>query len=422
MRRLLGRIVHNWPLKLAAVGLATLMYAGLALSQNTQTYPGALPVRVINQPPDTVLLTPPPPVTSVRYFAPSGVPVAASSFVATVDLAGVEAEGGFVSVRIEVMPLDERIRVLGYDPAFASIQLDPLVDKSVPVQVVHGPVPDGLTLGEVTVEPATVTVSGAGSIVAKVDAVRADVVIQSTGINVDENVQLIPIDKLGNALSPLDVTPPTAQVTIPVFSDRQNRTLPVNPIITGNPAAGFEIESVAVEPQVVLVAGDPDQLTELSRVDTDPIPMTGVSADETVEVGLALPTGVVAVGEETITVTITIRPVTATRTFSAGLRLVGASNDLTYTPSVDRVLVTIGGSTADLDRLSAATLVVDLDVTGLAAGVHDVPVSANLPAGTTLVAASPANVTVSIDGAAAPASPSPPASVSPNPSPSPSGG
>ena len=39
MRRILGRIVHNWPLKLAAVGLATLMYGGLAFSQNTQTYP-----------------------------------------------------------------------------------------------------------------------------------------------------------------------------------------------------------------------------------------------------------------------------------------------------------------------------------------------------------------------------------------------
>ena len=36
MRRIVGIIVHNWPLKLAAIGLATLMYGGLALSQNTQ--------------------------------------------------------------------------------------------------------------------------------------------------------------------------------------------------------------------------------------------------------------------------------------------------------------------------------------------------------------------------------------------------
>jgi YbbR domain-containing protein len=136
-----------------------------------------------------------------------------------------------------------------------------------------------------------------------------------------------------------------------------------------------------------------------------------------VTVELALPTGVVAVGDQAIRVSITVRPVTATRTFNAGLRLIGARSDATYTLSTDRVLVTIGGSTADLDRLEGAALVVDLDVTGLAAGVHQVPVTADLPAGTTLVAASPPRVTVTI--APAPPGSAPPAAPA---SPSPSGG
>jgi YbbR domain-containing protein len=419
VRRIYGRLVHNWPLKLAAVLLATLMYGGLALSQNTQTYQGVIPVQVVNQPQDTFVLTRPASVTAVRYFAPSGVPpAAANSFVATVDLAGVVATGQFVTVKIDVKPLDERIRVLGYDPPQTSIQLDPIDKKSVPVRVEHGTVPDGLTLGPTSVDPAMVTITGPQSVLDGVEAARADVIIQPTGIDIDQDVPLTPIDKLGNALSPLDVTPPTARVVIPVFSDRQSRTLPVNPIITGTPAAGFEIESVTVQPLVMLVAGDADQLAQLNEVDTDPIAMTGVSANETVSVGLALPTGVVAVGNETVSVTIKIRPVTGTRTFSAGLRLVGASNELTYALSVDRVLVTIGGSTADLDRLSGAALVMDLDVAGLKAGVHAVPVAANLPAGTTLVAASPASVTVTIGVAAAPVSPSPAAPATPTPSPS----
>jgi len=241
VRRILGRIVHNWPLKLAAVGLATLMYAGLALSQNTQTYPGIIPVQYVNQPAKTVVLPhTPPPVTLVRYFAPSGVPVAPSSFFATIDLAGVEGRTGVVSVRIDVSSPDSRIRILGYEPTFATLELDPLISKGgVPVKVVHGQVPDGLTLGPTTIDPATVTVSGGASIVSQVDAVRADVTIQSTGIDVDEDVKLVPVDKLGNALFPLDVTPPTVRVTIPVFSDRQSRTLPVNAVVTGTPAAGF---------------------------------------------------------------------------------------------------------------------------------------------------------------------------------------
>ena len=421
MRRILVRIFNNWPLKVAAVGLATLMYGGLALSQNTQTYTGVIPTRYVNEPPDTVV-SPPPPVTQVRYFAATGVPVATSTFVATIDLAGQQDKVGVISLPINVTSQDPRVRILGFDPTFATIELDDLVPRpDVTVKVVHPPVPDGLTLGPITVDPATVTVSGASSIVSKVDTVRADIVIGAAGIDIDQDVQLVPVDKLGNALSPLDVTPATARVTIPVFSDRQSRTLPINPIVTGTPAAGFEIEAVTVEPQVALVAGDADQLATLTRVDTAPISMTGVSADENVTVGLALPTGVVAVGEETIRVSITVRPVTATRTFNAGLRLVGARSDLTYALSTDRVLVTVGGSTADLDRLEGATLVADLDVGALSAGAHVVPVTVDLPPATTLVAASPPSVTVTIQAAPAPVAPSAPAATLPA-SPSPSGG
>ena len=37
--RVLQVLVHNWPLKLAAIGLATLLYGGLVFSQSTQTFP-----------------------------------------------------------------------------------------------------------------------------------------------------------------------------------------------------------------------------------------------------------------------------------------------------------------------------------------------------------------------------------------------
>jgi YbbR domain-containing protein len=395
VRRVFRRLLNNWPLKLAAVGLATLMYGGLALSQNTQQYTGGIQVQPVNVPPDTFILTGPDPVTTIRYFAP-GIPVAASSFVATVDLQGVPATGSFVTVPIDVKALDERIRILGYEPSLARIQLDEVIEKDVPVRVEHGTVPDGLTLGETTVVPKTVTITGPKSVVSTVAAVRATVIVQAPPIDIDQDVPLVPIDQLGNAVSPVDVKPSTARVTLPVFSDQQSRTLPVNPIITGNPAAGFEIESVTVDPLTALVAGDADDLAKLSQVDTDPIPMTGVSADQSVEVGLALPTGIVPVGDESIRVSIKLRPVTETRTFTAGLRLVGDNNTLTYALSVDRVLVTIGGSTADLDRLSGAGLVMDLDVTGLKAGTHDVPVTANLPVGTTVVAVSPPTVTVTV--------------------------
>jgi len=409
VRRFVTRVIHNWPLKLAAVGLATLMYGGLVLSESTQTFTGVIPVTLQGQPADTVLLTVPPPVTLIRYFAPSGVPVTSSTFEATINLANVDAQAGAVSVRIEVTSPDSRVRVLGYEPEFMSVQLDPLDQKSVPVQVERGVVPGGLNLGETTVNPSVVTVSGPQSNVRQVVAVRADVQIQPSGIDVDQDVQLVPIDGLGNAVRTIDVAPSTARVTIPVFSDRQTRSLPVNPILNGAPAAGFEIASVTVDPAIVLIEGDADQLAQLVSVDTAPVPLSGVSADLTVEAKLALPTGIVEVGNATIRVSITLREVTETRTFSAGLRLVGTRRDLTYDFSADRVIVTLGGSTADLDRLAGSALVVDLDVSGLGPGTVDVPVSVNLPTGPKLVASSPRTVSVTISAIATPSASAGPA-------------
>ena len=413
MRRLAARIVHNWPLKLAAIGLATLMYGGLVLSESTQTFNGDVPVVPKGQPTDTFLLTPPPPVTVIRYFAPAGVPVTTNSFTASVDLSAVDPQAGAVSVRIEVVSPDSRIHILGYEPQFMSVELDPIAEQSVPVRVERGVVPPGLDVGDTTVDPPNVVVSGPQSLVRQVVAVRADVQIQPSGIDVDQDVQLVPIDGVGNTVRTVDVTPTTARVTIPVFSDRQTRSLPVNPVLTGVPAAGFEIASVTANPPIVLVEGDADQLAQLVSVDTNPIPMTGVSANSTVQTSLALPTGIVAVGSDSIQVTIKLRQVTETRTFSAGLRLVGTRRDLNYEFTTDRVIVTIGGSTADLDRLEGGALVVNLDVSGLGPGTVDVPISLDLPTGPTLVAANPATVSVTITATSPPSG---------GPSPSPSGG
>ena len=95
---------------------------------------------------------------------------------------------------------------------------------------------------------------------------------------------------------------------------------------------------------------------------------------------------------------------TATRTFEVGLDLIGARPDRTYSTSTDRVLITLGGSVADLDRLEGATLLATLDVTDLDPGTTSVPVTTDVPAGIAFVSASPDQVAVTVS---IPPSPSP---------------
>ena len=400
MNRLARLVVHNWPLKVGAIALATLLYAGLVLAQNAQVWSGRIPVTPLRQPVNAVLVGAIPDVTQVRYFAPVEVAarISTASFSASVDLTDATPAAGtpYVLARIVVTPIDPRIQVIDFEPQVVRVQLDPLVRRQVPVVVDRGPIPSGLTVQEPELSATSVTVSGPESIVALVTAARARVIVQPTGIDVDEQVDLVAVDGAGNVVSPVDVEPASVRVRIRVGSQLQTRTLPLRPTVTGSPAAGWEVASISVVPAAILVEGEADALASLARIDTLPVSIADARADVGATVEFSLPAGVSVLGGTSARVTVTIRPVSGTRTFSVGIVPTGARGDREYAFSVGTVTVVLGGPLGDLDALDAATLVVSADVSQLGVGTSSVQLRLVAPNGLTLVSISPGTVDVTV--------------------------
>ena len=419
MTRILGLVVHNWPLKLAAVGLASLLYGGLVLSESASTLAVSIQIEPTGQPTDTFIVTPIPPVTEVRYVSPSGARAISSTFTASVDLSKV-VPGTTVSVPVDVQSVDDRIDVISFSPDQVTIQLDELVTREVPVTVDPGTIPEGLAIGETTVEPTTVVVSGPASVVGVVVAARASPVIQASGISVNQDLPLTAIDRLGDPVSPVKLEPDTALVNIPVFSDRRSLVVPVSPVVTGTPAAGFEVASVTVDPIVVTVEGDAERLADLPKVDTAAVSVSGAST--------------------TINATVGPRParwrLAARREHGRGHRDVPAgdrdeelrgraSDTWGTTPTCGTRSRPTGCSSRSAvpwptsTRSSAAPLWPSSRSGTLEVGTTEVPVTIDLPAGLTLVSANPDTIPVTVV-APPPPSPSPPPATSPPASPSPS--
>ena len=393
MIRALRLVTHNWPLKLGAIALATLLYGGFVLSQATQPFRSPVRIDIVNAPANVVVMSDPGSVTEIRYVAPPdlGLRIDASTFRATVNLANVDPSGGSVSLAVTVVAVDP-VQVIDYAPRRIVVQVDRVGEKTVPIRAVLGPIPSGLDAGDPTLDTSQATVTGPQSIVSGISEVQAPIAIDASGIDIDQLVTLVAIDSAGSqvpALTPIEIDPARVRVQVPVFTDRRSKTLPVSPVVVGSPAAGFELASVEVDPPVVSVEGDANDLAGLDRIATALIPIAGASSEISQVVGLTLPPGVQALGSGTVEVTITLRAVTATRTFEAGLQLAGARSDRRYELSTDRIVITIGGSVADLDRLSAGDLVLTVDVTGLDVGTHTVPVSANLTTGLAVITSSP---------------------------------
>lgn len=418
MRRVVAFVVRNWPLKLAAVLLATLLYGGLVVSSSVETYQGKIPVEVRNYPTDAFLVGDLPDVTSIRYLlvGTSRPQLTAASFTATIDLANVPVRLGSlpVSVPITVQATDTTaIQVVDFTPSRIQVTLDPLTSKVVPVQVDRGTVPEGLDVREPVVSVEQVTVSGPESVVRLVVAASARVRIQPSGLDVNEMVDLIAVDARGDVLSSVELEPSSVRVTIQVGSRLSTRALPVNVVVSGTPAPGFEARSVTVTPVLVTVEGEADALAQLAAVDTAPVSIAGARKDVTAQVAPDLPPGVTALGVTTLRVVVDVAEMTGSRTFEIGLTPVGERSDYLYDLSVDRVLVTIGGPVTALDALDPSRLAATVDLASIGPGTSRVPIMLELPAGLTLVNTVPEEAVVVV------AAPTPAPTPTPTPGPTP---
>jgi len=416
--RLTGLITHNWPLKVAAIALATVLYAGLALSQNARVWPGRVPIEAVNQPTGAFLLENLGDVTSIRYYAPADVAsrISSSDFQAVVDLATVTpVQGGApVSVPVEVIALDPRIKVLDYTPDRVAVRLDPVITRTVPITVDRGTIPVGLEIGDPVLSAQTAAVRGASSLVERVETVSARVAIDPTGINVDGEVDLVALDARGDAVAPVDIEPDRVHVTIIVGRESASRSLPVAPDLSGAPAAGWSVRSVTVEPPVVTIRGPLEAVAAMTSIPTVPISLAGRTTDLTATVDLVAPAGVEVIDGAQVRVTVVIAADRGSRSFGVGLRPTGAVEGRTYALSVPDVLVTLGGTSAALDAVDPTKLSASVAVGGLEPGSHAVKVVFKAPDGTSLVAISPATVTVVV---AAPSSATPSPSPTPTPAP-----
>jgi YbbR domain-containing protein len=410
VRRVVGFVFHNWPLKLAAILLATLLYAGLIVSASAETFQGRIPIQVLNQPGNAFIIGNLDDVTSIRYLAigANRPTVTTASFTATIDLAGVPVAAGSppVSVPVVLRATDTgSIQVIDFSPSRIQVRLDPLVSKVVPVQVDRGTVPDGLDVREPIVSQESVTVSGPESSVVLVAAAEARVRIQPSGIDVNQAVDLVAVDARGDVVPTVELLPGSVRVTIQIGSQLSTRALPVNPVVAGSPGAGVMVTGITAAPQLVTVEAESAVLATLVKIDTQPVSIAGSTADVVADVPLDLPPGVSALGVTTARVTVSLRPRLGTRSFQLGVELRNADPTTRYDLGAGQVGVTIGGPLAALNALDGATLVATVDVAGLGPGTHTLPAEVRVPAGLTVVAVPPPEVTVTVTPA--PTSPPP---------------
>ncbi len=320
---------------------------------------------------------------------------------ARVDLSG-KAEGDY-SVPVHIQTDISPVLVESVEPAKVEILIDRLASRSLAVHVqLAGNLAPGFQAGTPTVSPESVTVSGPESVVDRIAQVVATVDVEGMRSAMDQSVELVPLDTEGTVVTGVAVDPASVSISVPVQQLGGYRDLVVKVPLLGAVRSGYRLTGLTINPQVVtLYSDDPEVIRTLpGYVETQPLDISGASADITKSLSLVLPAGVQVVGDPLIVVQVSIAAIEDSITISRPIRFQGLEPGLSVTLSPAFVDVILSGPAPVIWSLKPADIDVYLDLAGKGAGTYKLTPEVNLPAGLKLVILSPEQVEVVIEKAA----------------------
>ncbi|MDA8329703.1 MAG: CdaR family protein [Candidatus Dormibacteraeota bacterium] len=235
---------------------------------------------------------------------------------ASVNLSGIKSPGVY-QVHLSTQVSDPNVFPWSA-PSTVAVTIDKWQEASLPVRVVV-PSKDLPQSGyqfdskKTTATPADVTVRAPASIISQLQP-EATVNLSSWKASVDLTTPVVvPLPK-GVPSGDVTFSPQVVTVHASITSVSNQVTLPVDYILSGQVASGYEVTGAQVTPLTVTATGPPGTVDGLAALDTQAIDISGISRDTTYQVSLNVPSGVTT-SVATVTVVVSVAPLpTATPT------------------------------------------------------------------------------------------------------------
>ncbi|HET7700387.1 MAG TPA: CdaR family protein [Candidatus Limnocylindria bacterium] len=395
-------LMHDFPLKAAAVVIALLFWLGNAQNAAPRelvvSFDGRVPVERPQVPSGFVLRGALGDV-GVTLRGPEGVVdrMGLADLSATLDISGIDASTEPREAKVVVTPANDAVKVVDVTPATIFVRLERLTSRTLAVQTrLANEPPRGTTAGQTSVSPKEVRVVGPESAVAQIAAVFATVRFGDVPTDLIQSTPAIPVDAAGQPIDGLEMEPGVVVVSVPLLPVATTRTVPILWTLRGAVGSGYWISRVTTDPVVVTVKGDQQILRDLERVETAPIDVSGLTATRTFRVNLVLPEGASLLEDTQASVIVTVVQLAGTRPFYVAIGVANLGSGLTAEVSPGSATVVVAGPAPALVSLPTDQVVATVDASGLGPGTHSVVVAVRVPSGTSVESVQPARVTLTI--------------------------
>jgi YbbR domain-containing protein len=180
------------------------------------------------------------------------------------------------------------------------------------------------------------------------------------------------------------------------FEPSTRRTVPVVPMVDGEPALGFRVGRIASSPEQVAIVGPTSHVVGVTSATTEPVSVAGATTTVVDRVTIGVNNELVRLDQpQSANVSVEIVPIAEDKRLErvpVQARGLPTGHAVTIEPA--SVVVVLRGARARLAPLTTATAYVD--VTGVAAGRANLPVKVEPIADIEVAAVEPATVAVRI--------------------------
>ncbi len=424
MRRRFWENLGTLALALLLAGVVWVVAVNEENPTEEKIFPATVTVELLQLPPDLILVGSAANETAVTIRAPQSV---WETLVA--DQIHVTADLGDQTPGTHDVPLNAQLdvpvgQVTKLNPAFVRLTLESRATRALSVNVEQtGELARGYEAGPTSLSAQTTSVSGPASAVDRVSKIVAAISLDGRKTDLDQDVNLVPVDTAGQAVTSVTLDPTSARVHIPITQKQGFRDVAVTVDYVGQVAPGYRITNITVAPPVITVSSaDPGKVNELPGfVKTQPLDLTGASDDIVVRLALALPEGVSVEGDPSVQVQVNIAAIESSQTEQRQLEFQGLGPGLSAAASPDTVVVLLSGPLPVLDELQPEDVRVFLDLTGLGPGTYQLtPEVSLLPEKLRAESVLPATIEVVITFGVTPSvTPGTPPALTPTPTPAP---
>ncbi|HOB19425.1 MAG TPA: CdaR family protein [Candidatus Atribacteria bacterium] len=417
---------RNGAIKVLSVVIAFILWLYAVSELNPEATKSITDIPIIVQNADELwnkgltLAKDPPAKTSIRIRGLGNdiSKVNLNNIKAILDLSVIENEG-IQQIPLDIEGLTPREVRLDSIPE-VSVVINRIANKIIPVNIRYvGAQPKDYYIHEATADPRNITIVGAESIVNSVVKAVVEVNLENAKEKLELSLPISLYDASDKKVEPkyIEMLQKFVMVTVPIYP---LKTLPVSATITGEPAVGFVVRSVKVEPEKIVVNGDPSVISKLEKLTTEVIDITGKNGDINVNIPIeAIPGVFFDTGKvRNVNVKVDIEEQTVERSFELkNISLVNLPEGYDAELVTHTVTVTLSGRYSAINKLEVDSLKPVVDLKGLTEGEHLVEVRLDLPAGLQRIESSPPKVMVRLKAAT---TPSPEPTEAPVTSPTPS--